>query len=152
MAVTTRGITTPKTPAAKASLRPKTSSTAKAAKRTKSTPKAAPKPALTQPPIQVKTTPSPETVIPDETDIKASKDYKIIRRLIISELAKIMLKPVTTNQANIYRVYKSHSRRRYRRDYRYSSKLSTDSEKGDRLIVLFLYYNQGTQLFLKLAA
>ena len=105
MAVTTRGITTPKTPAAKASLRPKTSSTAKAAKRTKSTPKAAPKPALTQPPIQVKTTPSPGTVTPDgidETDIEASKDYKIMRRLIASELVKIILKLVTTDQINIY--------------------------------------------------
>ena len=106
MAITTRGITTLKTSIVKIFPRPKTSSrfkafnTAKAVKWTKSTLKTAPKPALTQPLIQIKTILFLETVISDridEIDIKISKDYKIMRRLIISELVKIMLKLVTTN-------------------------------------------------------
>lgn len=107
------------------------------------------KTAPTQPPVQVEATPSPGTITPeaiDETDIEVPKDYgvtkdhEVIRRLIVSELAKVVAKS-TTDQANTHRVHKSHSRRHHRRGRRYSSKSSTDLEEGDRPMVSFLHHD-----------
>lgn len=73
-------------------------------------------------------------------------DNAILRRLIQKELAKVRV-----GQPNTHRVRKSRSHRHHRRHH-YSSESSTDSEEGDRPRVSFLHHEEGTKLFLDLAA
>ena len=101
--------------------------------------------------------PSSGTVSPDlieETDIETHNDDERVKRLIESVLTKKRDTQLGTSHTKTYRVHKhkSHSRRRYRRSRHYSSKLSTDSEAGDRSIMSFLHYKEDTQPFLNLAS
>ena len=102
-------------------------------------------------------TPSPGTVSPDlieEIDIETHNDDERVKRLIKSVLVKKRDTQPDTSHIKTYRVHKhkSHSRRRYRRNYHYLSKLSIDSEAEDRLIISFLHYKEDTQPFLNLAS
>ena len=93
--------------------------------------------------------PSLETISLDlieETDIKTHNDDERVKRLIKSVLAKKRDTQLGTGYIKIYRVYKykSYSRRRHRYSRYYLSKLSINSEVGDRLIIFFLYYKEDT--------
>ena len=101
--------------------------------------------------------PSLGTVSPDlieEIDIEIYNDDERVKRLIKSVLIKKRDTQPGTGYIKTYRVYKykSHSRRRYRRSRHYLSKLSTNSEVGDRLIMSFLHYKEDTQPFLDLVS
>ena len=101
--------------------------------------------------------PSSGTVSPDlieKTDIEIHNNDERIKRLIKSVLTKKRDTQLDTSHTKIYRVYKykSYSRRRYRYNRHYLSELSTNSEVGDRLIISFLHYKEGTQPFLNLAS
>ena len=98
-----------------------------------------------------------ETISPDfieEIDIEIYNDDERVKRLIESVLVKKRDTQSGTSHIKIYRVYKykSYSRRRYRRNRYYLSELSIDLEVGDRLIISFLYYKEGTQPFLNLVS
>ena len=95
------------------------------------------------------------TISPDlieKIDIKTYNDDERVKRLIKSVLVKKRDTQLGTSYIKIYRVYKykSYSRRRYRRNYYYLSKLSIDLEIENRLIISFLYYKKDTQSFFNL--
>ena len=158
MAVTTRGITALKAPAAKASSRPtvssrtKTSSKSKSVSRTKTASKPAQKTApIASDVLNVPETPSPGMASLDlieEIDVEVLNSAASIWKLIQTEMAKALNVQPTASLANTYRVRKSRSRRRYRRSRRYStsSGVSTDLEEGDRLMVSFLHHEEGVAI------
>ena len=161
MTAVTRGIKIRK-PAAKAFNKPfsrlKTSSKSKLVRRTKFISKisASRVPARTngQETLEISKISSLGTISSDlieKINIEIYNDDKRVKRFIESVLTAKQQGTGYTKTHRVYK-YKSQSRRRHRNSRHYLSESSINSEAGDRLIVSFLHYKEGTQPFLNLAS